>query len=382
MPYIETAPFPQPKTPEKTQDGWSFSENLFFRLEKLINQRRLLTLEEWRKLYKKIYKIRGFSEEDALSRYQGAHGSLAFEIQNENQEADLNFLGEKLSGLRLDDRTISAFQLYRLGVVCLRRPKPGSEEIMEAWGRALIQAAFKRYQDPQYARGAIDELVLKARQRGEKRKRERKQQYRGKIKGAGPQIFQRFNAPEVFGMHTSEDYQKQLKYWQDQLAQMTKDTQIDWQMFRKEYKRLVGTARKIRDTRVYDKTGFYKRIDYEEMLRNKDPEAIIKGLAALYATREEKECEIPGFNLLIEGAFKLPPPRTIYRPPQPWQAFVVFVIKEELIRKLGEVTSKLRARKADFVDTFIRTSGGGEPEQVTNRKPTHASINRAEKIPF
>jgi hypothetical protein len=384
MPYVETAPYLPPKGSEKTQNGWISSENLFFRVERLINQKRLLTLEDWRKLYKRICMAKKISLEDKRNEHQGLHAQVALEVENEDQEADLDFLRRELSGLTLEDKGINAFKLYRLGVMCFVKPKPGSEEAMEAWGRGLIQAAFRRHQNPQFARGAIDELVLKSKIRSREKKRQRKLEKRRKIKKTEPQLLHNFNAPEVFSLYTPDSYRKALKFWQERLAKLSEGVNIDWQEFEAQRRKITAIAKKLTDTRTYDKTGIYRKVDYEEMLRTQDPEAILKGLSALHPKREadERDLEIPGFKLL-ELAYTLPCPNIIanHKPPQPWPAFVAYVIKEELVRKLGEVTTKPSARRMDAQDMLLRANGG-IPEELRNVKTLNVEPAIKEKLPF
>lgn len=384
MPYVETEAYPIPKPPETTQNGWESSGNLIFKIERLINRRGLLPIEKWRELYKKVCKSKGLDDEDNLHRIQGTHTNLALEVQNGNEEADLDFLQQKLSGLKLEDPTTSSFQLYRLAVICFRKPKPGSEKIMELWGRGLFQAAFKRYQYPQFARGAIDEMELKANDKKRARKRERRLTYQGKTKDKKLQLFHRFNNPEVFRAYTPEHYRKELEVWEGKLSDLTNGQNIDWQLFKQEYNRLVEVAKKIRDIRNYEGNKIkYRPIDYYEMLKNHDPEAIIKGLAALYTARagEERDCEVPGFKLLTEVAFESPPPTIVYKPPQPWKAWVAYVIKEELVKKLGEVTTKPSARRTDLGYKIINARGG-VPSELTNVRVNNVKPTTVEKLPF
>lgn len=384
MPYIETAPFPQPKAPEKTQDGWNSSENLFFSLERTINQKRLRGVDYWRKVYKKAYQKIGYSQEEALNRYQGLHGSFVFEVLNGDEEADLDFLRKELSGLT-KDRTTS-YHLYHLGVICLRKPKPGSEDVMEFWGYALIQTAFEKYPDPLFPRAQIDERIEKTRQRRLLREKER----RARRKKREPTILNPYVFQELGREFTRHYYVEKVEYWTKILLKTAQGRLIDYQEFQKKHSMYVEAAKKEMDgRRGYDKRR--KRYDsrfFEKKLNSGELDAFNTyywGLVALYTPArteiERKECELLGFKLL-EKSHELSRKEREEDGKKP-SAFLPWAIKEEYLAKLAqpEMQSKRETRSRDIANTMMEMKGG-EPEQVTNRKSVNSIADPTEEIPF
>lgn len=309
MPYIETQPYLPPKQPLKTKEGFT-SDGIFFELERKIIKQKLRSIDYWRKVYKRGYQQRRFTEEHALRTYQGIHASYAYEVQTDSSiEVDMDFIKSELNGVNRENTT--AYTLYRLAVMCFRRPKPGFEETGKLWGRALFQAAHGTYPDPVYARGRIDEDREFARRRKvERKKAERLAKKKGR-KIREPELFSPYSLP-LQTEFTLPYYENRLEEWTRILKETTVGQKIDYKIFQDEHGKNVRVATMTRDNRDYNKTRFqpYEPSFFYDLLKSEiltASEAYYWGLVALRAPSiegKERDTEIVGFKLLRK-AFEL-----------------------------------------------------------------------------
>lgn len=366
----ETLAFPKPFDPAEQSLQPKFGQN------ELGNEPLSYSaaIEHWKKRYREAVLDTGMDPEIALIMYQTfLYGEIGEDINpyirglksriekqeelDEREEAFYiypDFFRKKLLSPKL-----RAEGLLRYGLLALRMDRifPDREAEFNSVGFDLLEAAETASpRNPKYKLALWREYERKMEER-----RIRDKKGKETIKPAEYQILNRYNSPQVYESFTINDYRTQIRIWGNLLDQFAERGKLNWPLFRAEYTRLVEVAKKIRDIRNYEGNKIkYRPIDYDEMIKNKAPEAILKGLAALYTAPrgKEKACEPKGIRLLAIAA-TLPPPDTIYKPPQPWRAFVISVIIWELYRLLGTIPTvgKRVAKIIEFQDSMLHQEG-------------------------
>lgn len=351
----------------------------------------------WKKDFEEATKAEG--KEAAWLNYSGTYFDQADEATRTVKEMKTKIeAGEPIEGdekfytdpeffrQKLLSDELTSEDLYKLFLIATRMDiiSPEKREQFDSAGFSLGEKADRSSRG--YPRYKLANWKEHERKMEERRIRNEKEAAEQEEKDPNVRTFHRYNAPEVYEPFTAHYYLSQIKRWEDLIDSMVNRSEISWPLFRTQYLKFVGIAGKLRDTRNYEGNKIkYRPIDYDEMIKNKDPEAILKGLAALYTARkgEERACEPKGLKLL-EIAAQLPSPEIIYKPPQPWNVFVPYVLVSELYRLLGETktVSKPQAKRRRFNDIMFRVLGS-EPEVLRNIKPLNYEKSRGDdEIPF
>lgn len=274
---------------------------------------------------------------------------------------------------RLLSKNLRADDLYEIGLTCLRMDKiyPEKREEFISVGISLLEAAENASPNNPKFKVALwreyERLMYERRIRREKEEAKEKPKI-------NTEAFSMHNAREVFEYGTPNYYRTEIKKWQDFLDSMIDRSKINTSLFRSEYEKFIRIGKITRDIRNYEGNKImYKPIDFEEAYRNEDPDSFFMGLAGLYAIRKdyirEKRVEPTAFKLLAKAA-ELPPPRRIYKAPEPWPVFVVYVMVKEYYRLLGltKTVSKPEAKRREFQDNYLRVM---EKKYIENYKRTH-----------
>lgn len=359
-------------------------------------------IDYWKKEYEIAVLESGMDKEIALTMYTNFHHGVA----TDDADPFVTGLKKKIEeGLVLTEREtlfknpeyfrqrllspkLRAEELYKFGLLALRmdRVLPEKRDEFDAVGFSLLEAAANASpRNPKF------KLALKLEY---ERKMEERRIRNQKAETAEPnpknvEAFNAFNAPQIFEVGTPGYYLKQIKRWEDLIDLIANRVELNYELFNAEYAKMVRDGTINRDIRNYNGNKImFRPQDFEESLRNEDPNAFIMGLTGLYGIRKNlirrKVVEPTALKLLAKSAELPPPPKYHHKWPQPWQVFVPYVIVQELYRLLGltKKVSKPEAKRRQFNDMMFRVLGS-EHEELKNIKPLNSGKSTVDdEIPF
>ena len=292
----------------------------------------------------------------------------------------------------LFSKNIRPDKVHRYGLIALsiETTDPLKAKLFENYGFALLEKAeemeprnlrFKLALWKKHDRKALERPKLKRKAKKEAEKQEKK--YR-----LTPTLINRLNNPELGREFTTIYYIEKADHWTNVLERVSKGRQIDYQEFGRKHAIYVNAAKKeMDDRRGPDKRRKrYTSQFFEDWLNYEDLDAFNAyywGLVALYIPtkieKEKRKCQLLGF-LLLEAAPDLSAIERKIDGKNP-TAFYPWAINEECLVKMARpgIQSKRQVRSRD-VSNMITRAGGGEPEEVRDRKrPGNIS---QEALPF
>lgn len=359
-------------------------------------------IEYWKKEYEISVFETGMDKEIALIMYTNFHHGVA----TDDADPFVKGLKKKIEeGLVLTEREtlyknpeyfrqrllspkLRAEELYKFGLLALRMDRvfPDKRDAFDSVGFSLLEAAANASPgNPKF------KLALKLeyeRKMDERRIRNQKAE-RMEPNPKNVEAFNVHNSPQIFEPGTPRYYLKQIKFWEDLIDSIASRVDLNYDLFKEEYAKMVRIGTINRDFGNYKGNKImFRPQDFEESLRNEDPNAFIMGLTGLYGIRKDlirkKVVEPTALKLLAKSAELPPPPKYRRKWPQPWQVFVSFVIVQELYRLLGlsKKVSKPEAKIRQFNDMIFRVLGS-EPEALRNMRPLNVEKPEGDdKIPF